>query len=39
MIILSHHCIVSEYNMYIAGVDWPFIRITDCQRLLIEMIQ
>ena len=23
----------------IAGVDWPFIRITDCQQLPIEMIQ
>ena len=36
---LYYHITVwwAEYNKYIAGVDWPFIKITDCQQLPIEI--
>ena len=38
-IITSLYGELNNYNKYIAGVDWPFIRITDFQQLPIEMIQ
>ena len=36
----NDYIITSLYGeLNVAGVDWLFIRVTDCQRLPIEMIQ